>query len=110
MTHVIFIGSLLVSGPSGESPEPTVSTAPVATMPPMALRRPICERIFSSMPVAGQEHFACHQSMTVDDRPKAGLAYGRPTRFAAQPPDPPAPPGAPAPDTLPAPQWPAPPP
>src|SRR5258708_23620850 len=81
MTQVIVIGILLVAGMAGESLQPAVSAAPVATMLPMASRRPICACIFSSMPVAGQEHFVYHQSMNVDDHvSRIAAAIGEPAR------------------------------
>src|SRR6266852_3996512 len=88
MTQVMVIGILLLTS------QPTVNTAPVATMPPMASRREmrwlsplslIAGCIFSSMPVAGQEHFVYHQSMNVDQHADAAVsriaaAIGEPAR------------------------------
>src|ERR1700683_1310646 len=76
MTHIIVIGVLLGAGPAGESPQPTVSAAPVATMAPTAWRRLICaEFTFGSMPVDGHERFVCHRSMNVEEQ--ADLAVSR---------------------------------
>jgi DNA-binding transcriptional ArsR family regulator len=79
-----------VAGRAGESPQPTVSAAPVATMMPMAPRRPIGEAersvggMFGSMPVVVQEHFVYDQSMLVQDADSAvskiAAAIGEPAR------------------------------
>jgi DNA-binding transcriptional ArsR family regulator len=79
-----------VAGRAGESPQPTVSAAPVATMTPMASRRPIGEAggsgrgMFASMPVVTQEHFVYDQSMVVNDADGAvsriAAAIGEPAR------------------------------
>jgi DNA-binding transcriptional ArsR family regulator len=69
----------------------TVNAAPVVTIVPIAWRRPICPVdgfggcIFGSMPVARQEHFVYHQSMSVEEQTDAAVsriagAIGEPAR------------------------------
>src|ERR1017187_9021459 len=73
MTQVTVIGVLLAAGSAGESPQPTVSAAPIARTTSMASRRPSSpvERsagcIFGSMPALGQEHFVYNQSVNVEE-------------------------------------------
>src|ERR1700726_1854181 len=91
MTQVIVINILLVVALDGESPQPTASAAPVVTITPMALRRPIWSVegpggcIFCSMPVVGHEQFVYDQSMNVERHADAAAsriaaAIGEPAR------------------------------
>src|ERR1019366_5303572 len=73
MTQVTVIGILLAAGSAGESPQPTVSAAPIARTTSMASRRPSSpvERsagcIFGSMPALGQENFVYNQGVNVEE-------------------------------------------
>src|ERR1039458_4998482 len=91
MTQVTVIGILLAAGSAGESPQPTVSAAPIARTTSMASRRPSSpvERsagcIFGSMPALGQEHFVYNQSVNVEEYvhvavSRIAAAIGEPAR------------------------------